>query len=87
MIDTLKALFAYIIAFTIIGVGFWIIYQTRLEPGAHDLQLLISGFIGSAITWVFGRETQTQTARATERAIATGVQTGTAIPTPPPAGD
>ncbi len=79
--DTIKALFTYVIALVIIVGGFIFLYATQ---GNTD-QLLagaVIGFIGSAIQFVFNRETQTQTARQVERSTAAGAGTTPAEPQP-----
>lgn len=74
--DTIKAFFTYAIALLIIVGGFAILYLTRLDPpesNSQNLSLVMAGFIGAAIQFVFNRETQTQTARQSERATAAGI--------------
>lgn len=62
MVDTIKAVFTYLIALvTIVGGGLFL-YATRLET-ADSLQILVGGFMGSALTFVFSSEVQTRTAR------------------------
>jgi hypothetical protein len=75
-VDTIKALFTYIIATLIILGGGAMLFFTRLDPpesGSQNLALVVAGFIGAAVQFVFNRETQTQTARQSERATAAGV--------------
>jgi membrane associated rhomboid family serine protease len=74
--DTIKAIFTYIIATIIIVGGGLMLFYTRLDPpesNSQNLSLVIAGFIGAAVQFVFNRETQTQTARQQERATAAGV--------------
>jgi len=60
-IDTIRALYAYTIAGGIIlGGGASIIFVPELDA---NTKLVIAGFMGSAITFVFGQETATRTAR------------------------
>lgn len=73
--DTIKVLFTYVIASLVIGVGMAILYFSRLDPpesNSQNLSLVMAGFIGAAIQFVFNRETQTSTARQVERATAAG---------------
>lgn len=63
MVDTIRALAAYGIAAAVTFAGLAIIYLTRDEPAASDLRVLIAGFIGSSLTFVYGQEVQTRTAR------------------------
>ena len=61
-IDTIKAIATYSIAMVIVIGGFIILYVSRSEP-VTDTRLIIAGFMGSAVTFVFSSETQTRTAR------------------------
>lgn len=76
--DTVKLWFTYAIVLVIVLGGGAFLLATRLDPPgtSQDLQLAIVGFIGSAVTFVFTRETQTQTARATAAAISQGAGNG-----------
>ena len=69
-IDTLRAIFTYSIAGFVVIVGFAFLFFTRAEPGSGDTALVISGFIGSALTFAFGQEVQTRTARQSASATA-----------------
>jgi hypothetical protein len=74
--DTIKLVFTYAIAFVIIVGGGAILYFTRLDPpesNSQNLSLVMAGFIGAAIQFVFNRETQNQTARQVTTATAAGV--------------
>ena len=79
-IDQIKIIYTYSIATIVIIGGGWIVYTTRLDPPeiSQSLSLLMSGFIGAAIQFVFNRETATNAARQTERAISQGVASATA---------
>jgi len=79
-IDQLKVIYTYTIATVVIIGGGAILYLTRLDPPdvAGNLSLLMSGFIGGALTFVFNREAATNSARQTERAISQGVAVGSA---------
>ena len=73
--DNIKVTFTYIIATLVIVVGFAILYFSRLDPpesNSQNLSLVMAGFIGAAIQFVFNRETQTSTARQVERGMAAG---------------
>lgn len=75
MTDTIKAVFTYAIAAVVIVGGGIMLYAIRLDPpesNAQNIALLLAGFIGAAVQFVFNRETQTQTARQSERATAAG---------------
>lgn len=69
--DTLKIIAAYVTALVIIIGGFIFLYLTRLDAQS-DLRLAIVGFMGSAIGYVFVRDTQAGSARQSERAFAQG---------------
>lgn len=80
--DTIKQIYTYTIATIIIAGGLAILFLIRLDPpesNAQNLSLVIAGFIGAAMQFVFNRETQTSTARQVERGIAQG--SGTPAPT------
>jgi hypothetical protein len=61
-VDTVKAIATYLIALVIVLGGFAILFATRNEA-VTDTRLIIAGFMGSAVTFVFSSETQTRTAR------------------------
>jgi membrane associated rhomboid family serine protease len=76
--DTIKVLFTYLIATLIIVGGGAMLFFTRLDPpesNSQNLSLVVAGFVGAAVQFVFNRETQTQTARQVERGIAQGSAT------------
>ena len=81
-IDTLRAVFTYTIAMVVVVGGFAIIVYTRGDLSASDIRILIAGFIGLALQFVFGQEVQTRTARqaaaSTAAAAANGGHTMTA---------
>lgn len=62
-VDTVRAFASYGIAAFVVGMGLLIIYMTRDEPSAGDLRVLIGGFIGFSLQFVYGQEVQTRTAR------------------------
>jgi hypothetical protein len=75
-LDTLKVTYTYAIATIIVIGGLAILYFSRLDPpesNSQNLGLVVAGFIGIALQFVFQRETQTSTARQVERATAAGV--------------
>lgn len=83
MVDTIKAVFVYLIALVIVIGGFVIIYLTRNDGAASEIRLLIAGFIGSALTFVFSSEVQTRTARQSAQATAANQPTVTTTAGPP----
>ena len=83
--DTIKATFTYITALTVVLGGFVLIYLTRLDDSATSMQLLIGGFIGSALTFLFVQENSTRTSRTNERQFTQGAQTSMGMTQAPPA--
>jgi membrane protein DedA with SNARE-associated domain len=63
VVDTIRAVATYLIAFTVVLGGGAIIYVSRADPSATDTVAIMAGFVGSALTFVFGQEVQTRTAR------------------------
>jgi hypothetical protein len=69
MTDTIKLLYTYTIAAVVIVGGGLMLYAVRLDPAdsnSQNLSLLVAGFIGAAITFVFNRESATQATRAAQ---------------------
>lgn len=76
MTDRIRLLYTYTIALVVIAGGLFVIYQSRLDPATSDVQglrLLLAGFVGSALTFVFGRESASASAFQSERAYASGL--------------
>ena len=73
--DKIKLLFTYLIALVVIIGGGLMIYAPR-DPASTDVSLLIAGFIGSALTFVFGAESATRATRAAQSSSASGVGGG-----------
>jgi len=74
--DTIKLVYTYSIAAVVIIGGGLMLYAIRLDPqesNSQNLSLLIAGFIGAAITFVFNRESATQATRASQASTAAGV--------------
>lgn len=74
--DTVKLLFSYLIALVLIVGGGLFLYATRAEPASSDLQLVIAGFIGAAVTFVFNRESATQATRAAQSTTTAALNSG-----------
>lgn len=72
-VDTIRAVFTYIIALIVVVGGGWVIYTSRGDASAADTVAIMAGFIGAALTFAFGSETQTRTARQTASATREGV--------------
>jgi hypothetical protein len=85
--DTIKLIFTYTIAAIVIVGGGLMLFLARNDPadsGAQALQLVIAGFIGSAITFVFGQESATRATRAAQSSAAGAAATITGTTPPPP---
>jgi hypothetical protein len=78
--DTVKLLFTYTIALVVIVGGGLMLYLSRDDPTA-TLSLVVAGFIGSAITFVFGQESATRATRAAQSSAAGGAEAALATPT------
>jgi hypothetical protein len=84
--DTLKLLFTYFIALIVIVGGGAMLFVTRLDPTdsqSAQYGLLIAGFIGFAIQFVFARESATQATRAAESTLRASQTTTTVSGDPP----
>lgn len=78
--DTIKLLFTYTIAAIVIVGGGLMLYAVRLDPpdsNSANLSLLVAGFIGGAIGFVFNRESATQATRAAQSSAAAAGGNGT----------
>jgi len=85
-VDTIKAFFTYLTAYTIIVGGGLFLFHVYADPVATTVGIIaiVSGFIGAAIQFVFGQEIQSRTAHqaAAATAAAQPTVTATAGPTP-----
>lgn len=70
--DTIKAFFTYVTALTIVIGGLAVLYLTRGEASSANLQLIVSGLMGAATTFLFVQENSTRSQRASERQFAQG---------------
>lgn len=73
------SVWAYAIATLVIAGGGLMLFVTRGDSEAQNMQVIVAGFVGSALTWVFSAETGARSARQSERSYAAGV----AVPTIP----
>jgi len=80
-IDTLRAVFTYVTALLVVLGGGAILFATRLDPSTSDLRVVVAGFIGSSLTFVYGQEVQTRTAR---QAAASTLAATNGTPKPAP---
>ena len=81
-LDTIKAVFTYFIVTVVVVGGGVLLFIMRLDPpetGSSTLSLAFVGFIGGALTFLFGQEVQTRTARqaAASTAASTAATTAT----------
>jgi len=77
--DDVKLWFSYGLAAVVIIGGGVMLYASRLEANT-DFALLIAGFIGAAISFVFNRESATQATRAAQSSAAQAAAAGTPTP-------
>ena len=66
--DSVKLLFTYSLAAIIIVGGMAMLFVSRNEANS-DFQLLVAGFIGGAIGFVFNAESSTRAVRSYERGL------------------
>lgn len=71
-IDTIRALYTYTTALVVVIGGGIMIYMSRSDTGSEDLRVIVAGFMGAAITFLFQQETQTRTARQSNTAHTAG---------------
>lgn len=71
-VDTIRAIFTYLIALIVVIGGGGIIFVARDDPSSLDTVAIIAGFVGSALTFVFGSEIQTRTARQSQASALGG---------------
>lgn len=72
MSDTIKMIYTYTIALVLVVGGGLFLYSTRAEPDSQGTSLVVAGFIGAALTFVFGQETATRTARQSTASSVSG---------------
>jgi hypothetical protein len=77
--DTLKLIFTYALALVIVIGGGAFLFATLGQADAESTRLAIVGFMGGAITFVFGQES----AKAATRASQASTAAGAASVTPP----
>jgi hypothetical protein len=82
MIDTIRAIFTYLIALVVVVGGLAVLLLTRAEPAASDTRVVVAGFVGLALQFTFGQEIQTRTARQSAAATAAATPTNGHIPAP-----
>ena len=70
--DQIKLWFTYVLATVVIVGGGVMLFVSRNESNS-DFQLLVAGFIGGAIGFVFNAESSTRAVRSYERGLNTTV--------------
>jgi zinc transporter ZupT len=75
--DTIKALFTYLTAFILVIGGLLVLYLSSGVPNASNLQVIVAGFIGSALTFLFVQENSTRASRSAERQMGIGASAAT----------
>ena len=71
-VDTIRAVFTYVIALVVVIGGGATIYLSRGDAASADTVAIMAGFIGAALAFVFSSETQTRTARQSATATREG---------------
>lgn len=76
--DTIKTFFTFLTAFALIMGSLAIIYLTRADLAAAEIRLLLAGFVGAAIQFLFGE-------RVAANAAANATPNTTYVNAQPPA--
>lgn len=71
-VETIRALFTYLAALVVIIGGGLILFFTYATPGGENLLVMVGGFIGFALQFLFGAEVQARTAHQSNTSAATG---------------
>ena len=79
--DTAKLWFTYTLALVVVVGGGLFLFATLGQADAESTRLVIAGFMGSAITFVFGQESAKAATRAAQSSAASGAEQ--ALTTPP----
>ena len=73
--DTVKLIVVYSMAALVIIGGGAMLFVSRNE-GSTEFALVIAGFVGAAIQFLFGQESATRAVRSYERGLDTTVVNG-----------
>ena len=73
-VDNIRLIVVYAMAAVVIIGGGIMLFASRNEANT-DFALLVAGFIGSAISFLFGQESSTRAVRSYERGLNTTVVT------------
>lgn len=71
-VDLIRAIATYVTAVLVVVLGLVIIYATRADVGTSDTRVVVAGFVGLALQFLFGQETATRAVRQTSAAIVNG---------------
>ena len=82
--DNIKLVFTYLIALLVVLGGGVFLFLTLGQADAESTRLVIAGFMGSAITFVFGQESAKAATRAAQASAASGAATATGATSPNP---
>lgn len=80
--DSFRSIMAPLTAYTIIVGGGFILFQTYADPAASNLQLIVSGLMGGAATFLFGDAVQRRSAESQPTIINTAGPPPTTTITP-----
>ena len=83
-LDTLKAFVTYGTSSFVVIVGMGAIYGLHNDPAASDTVAIFAGFVGGALSFMFGQEVQARTARQSQTSTAQGAQTASGNGHTPP---
>jgi len=75
-VDTIRALFTYVSAIVVL-IGGGIIIATTQDP---DTKVVVGGFMGATIQFLFGQEIATRTARQSTAATLAAQTNGSGTP-------
>jgi hypothetical protein len=81
--DLFKLVFTYTLALVVVVGGGLFLFLTIGQADAESVRLAIVGFMGGAITFVFGQESAKAATRAAQSSAASGAEQALATPTPP----
>lgn len=70
--DTIKLVATYLTAILVVVGGLAMLFVSRNE-GNSDFSLLLAGFIGSAMAFLFGQESATRAVRSYQKGIDTNM--------------
>lgn len=72
--ETARAFFTYLTALVVVVGGILVIYLTRDDASASELRVIMAGFVGAALQFLFGSQISTQTTGQNTTAATVGAQ-------------